>query len=164
MEKNKIQFEHVERILGMSSKLSLFGGLTDEQRRVIMDHSEFLQVKKDEYLFKRGDSPKEIYIIMSGSVAFYLEDKTIAEFGEGSSFAESALIGIQTQVVDAVATKDSELLIITKKKLMELFQKDKEVFGVLILNIARELARRLAIAGNIIIEDQKNIQNQSTTK
>jgi len=155
MEKNKIQLEHVERILGMSPNISLFGGLSDEQRKVIMEHSDFLQVKKGEYLFKRGDSPTEIYIIMSGSVAFYLEDKTIAEFTEGFSFAESAFIGIQTQVVDALATEDSELLIISKKKLMQLFQKDKEVFGVLILNIARELARRLAIAGNIIIEGAK---------
>lgn len=152
MEKNNIQFEDIERILGMASKFSLFGGLGKKQMNIIMDHSDLIKVDKGEYLFKRGDSPREIYIIISGSIAFYLEDKTIMESSVGFSFAEAALIGIQTQVVDAVATADAELLVISKKKLMQLFENDKEVFGILILNIARELARRVAIAGNLLLE------------
>jgi len=152
VEKNNIQFEDIERILGMASKFSLFGGLGKKQMNIIMDHSDLIKVDKGEYLFKRGDSPREIYIIISGSIAFYLEDKTIMESSVGFSFAEAALIGIQTQVVDAVATADAELLVISKKKLMQLFENDKEVFGILILNIARELARRVAIAGNLLLE------------
>ena len=97
---------------------------------------------------------EEIYIIISGTISFHLEDKTILEVSTGFSFAEAALIGIQTQVVDALAETDSELLIISKKKLMELFNNEKEVFSILILNIARELARRLAIAGNLIINKE----------
>ena len=76
---------------------------------------------------------------------------TIKEFSTGFSFAESALIGIQCQVVDAKALEDSELLIISKRKLMQLFQDDSVVFGMFILNIARELARRLAMVGGLLL-------------
>ena len=118
---------------------------------MVLAQSEILRAQKGEYIFRRGDSPKEIYIILDGRIGFYLEDMTIKEFSTGFSFAESALIGIQFQVVDAKALEDSELLIISKRKLMQLFEDDSVVFGIFILNIARELARRLAMVGELLL-------------
>ena len=152
IDKTNIDSCDIEHILNISKDISLFGGLNEKQMDVIMDHSEVLRVKKGEYLFRRGDSPKEIYIIISGVVDFYLDDNNIKTAKSGFSFAESALIGIQKQVVDAIATTDLELLIISKEKLMNLFNVDKEIFGIFILNIARELSRRLAIVGDLLLE------------
>ena len=151
MKKEAIGASEIARIFDMSSKFALFGGLRPEQMHMILAQSEILRVKKGEYIFRRGDSPKEIYIILGGRIGFYLEDMTIKEFTAGFSFAESALIGIQCQVVDAKALEDSELLIISKRKLMQLFEDDSVVFGIFILNIARELARRLAMVGELLL-------------
>ena len=130
MKRGAISANEIARIFDMSSKFALFAGLSPEQMHMILTHSEILRVKKGDYIFRRGDSPKEIYIILGGRIGFYLEDMTIKEFSTGFSFAESALIGIQFQVVDAKALEDSELLIISKKKLMQLFQDDSVVFGI----------------------------------
>ena len=151
MKKEAISANEIAQIFDMSSKFALFGGLSSEQIHMILTHSEILRVKKGDYVFRRGDSPKEIYIILGGRIGFYLEDMTIKEFSTGFSFAESALIGIQFQVVDAKALEDSELLIISKRKLMQLFHDDSVVFGIFILNIARELARRLAMVGELLL-------------
>ena len=151
MKREAIREKEIAQIFDMSSKFALLGGLSPEQMQMILTNSEILRAKKGEYIFRRGDSPKEIYIITSGRIGFYLEDMTIKEFSAGFSFAESALIGIQCQVVDAKALEDSELLIISKRKLMQLFEDDSVVFGILILNIARELARRLAMVGELLL-------------
>jgi CRP/FNR family cyclic AMP-dependent transcriptional regulator len=151
MKREAIGANEIAQIFDMSSKFALFAGLRPEQMHIIITQSEILRVTKGDYLFRRGDSPKEIYIILGGRIGFYLEDMTIKEFSTGFSFSESALIGIQFQVVDAKALEDSKLLIISKRKLMQLFEDDSVVFGIFILNIARELARRLAVAGGLLL-------------
>ena len=155
MKKEAIREDEIAQIFDMSSKFALFGGLRPEQMHMILAHSEVLRAKKGKYIFRRGDSPKEIYIILSGRIGFYLEDMTVKEFSTGFSFAESALIGIQCQVVDAKALEDSKLLIISNKKLMQLFEEDTVVFGMFILNIARELARRLAMVGELLLTNKE---------
>ena len=151
MTKESIGEREIAQVLDTSSKFALFGGLSPEQMHMILAQSEMLRVDQGEFVFRRGDSPKEIYIILGGRIGFYLEDMTIKEFSAGFSFAESALIGIQSQVVDAKALEDSELLIVSKRKLLQLFENDPVVFGMFILNIARELSRRLAIAGELLL-------------
>ena len=151
MKREAIRANEIAQIFDTSSKFALFGGLSPEQMHMILAHSEILRVENGDYIFRRGDSPKEIYIILGGRIGFYLEDMTVKEFTAGLSFAESALIGIQCQVVDAKALEDSELLIISKRKLMQLFEDDSVVFGIFILNIARELARRLAMVGELLL-------------
>jgi len=155
MKKEAIRADEIAHIFDTSSKFALFAGLRPEQMHMILNQTEILRVTKGEYLFRRGDSPKEIYIILGGRVGFYLEDMTVREFCAGFSFAESALIGIQCQVVDAKALEDSELLIISKRKLMQLFEDDSVVFGIFILNIARELARRLAMMGELLLKQDE---------
>jgi len=157
VKKQAIREDEISKIFDTSSKFALFGGLRPEQIRVILSRSEVLRVGKGGYVFRRGESPKEIYIILGGRIGFYLEDMTIKEFTAGFSFAESALIGIQCQVVDAKALEDSELLIISKRKLMQLFEDDSVVFGIFVLNIARELARRIAMVGELLLNmDETN--------
>ena len=151
MKRKAIREKEIAQIFDMSSKFALLGGLSPEQMHMILTNSEILRAKKGDYIFRRGDSPKEIYIILGGRIGFYLEDMTVKEFTAGFSFAESALIGIQCQVVDAKALEDAELLIISKRKLMQLFEDDSVVFGIFILNIARELARRLAMVGELLL-------------
>ena len=159
MKREAIRANEITQIFNMSSKFALFAGLHLEQMHMILIHSKILRVKKGDYMFRRGDSPEEIYIILGGRIGFCLEDMTIKEFSTGFSFAESALIGIQFQVVDAKALEDSELLIISKRKLMQLFDDDSVVFGIFILNIARELARRLAMVGELLL-NKDEIKNE----
>jgi hypothetical protein len=48
------------------------------------------------------------------------------------------------------------LFLISKKKLMQLFEEDTVVFGIFVLNIARELARRLAMVGELLLHKDEN--------
>ena len=47
--------------------------------------------------------------------------------------------------------EDTELMILSQKALLELHQTDSELFGILILNIAREACRRLYKTDQILL-------------
>lgn len=139
--------EHVYNIL---NDIPLFGGFNKEMTGHIIDSLVVGKIKRGEYIFKSGDSPKDIYIILSGSVACYFNDKLVHEFNSGLSLAEASVIGIQKFKSDAIAKEDCQLLILSKKRLFDLFNTDKEAFSMLILNIARELARRIGDMGDAL--------------
>lgn len=53
------------------------------------------------------------------------------------------MIGIQLHTATAVALEPTELIVLSREALHSIFDDDKELFGLLILNIAREVSRRL---------------------
>lgn len=148
---------HIKEIL---SNIAILGGFSPEMTDAIISNLKEVTIKKGEYIFHAGDSPKNIYIILEGRVECYFDNKKVHEFSQGLSLAEAAVIGIQKFKSDAIAAEDCELLVLSKMKLLELFENDKEVFSLLILNIARELARRIAAMGDAL----RNYKDLETKK
>ena len=145
----------VEGILGMLHKVSLFGGLSDRQLYTVFRILEGICYLKGERIFQQGGQPEFIYIVRSGQVKMVMDiDFTpfeLVAFGEGQCFGESSLIGIQNHSATAFATEDTDLLVLSNSALMEIFNKDKELYGILILNIAREACRRLHQCENVAL-------------
>ena len=139
--------KHIKEIL---SRIAILGGFSSEMTDAIISNLNEVTIKKGDYIFHAGDSPKNIYIILEGRVECYFDNKKVHEFSQGLSLAEAAVIGIQKFKSDAIAAEDCELLVLSKMKLLELFETNKEVFSLLILNIARELARRIAEMGDAL--------------
>ena len=67
----------------------------------------------------------------------------LASLRVGECFGETSVIGIQPHFSSAVADRTTELIVLERKVLLNIFESDKELFGLLILNIARETSRRL---------------------
>jgi CRP-like cAMP-binding protein len=61
------------------------------------------------------------------------------------------VIGIQNHSASAVAKEDTELSVLTRTMLMDIYDRDKNTFSMLILNIARELARRLHHTDQVLL-------------
>ena len=62
------------------------------------------------------------------------------------------MIGIQPHSASTLAVVDTDLLVLSKEALMEIFDNDKTLFGLLILNIAREASRRLHQADDLLLQ------------
>ncbi len=155
MSKELIPLLDIENIIPILSKISIFGGLDDKQLYYVFKILKEVRYKKDEYIFRQGDSPSHIYIIQKGRVRFIEEiDMTpyqLFEFGEGNCIGEASVLGIQPHTVSAVACEDSILIVLSKQSLFEIYEKDKSIFSILILNIAREICRRLKETDNILL-------------
>jgi len=137
----------IDDVLPILDEISIFGGLSEIQLYKIFRLLKRVHYAEQELIFRQGDKPSYIYIVISGHVrlVFDVEDHPLSmgEFGPGACFGETALIGIQSHSASTLAVEPTELLVLSKEALMSLFEDDKELFGLLILNIAREASRRL---------------------
>lgn len=145
----------IEKIIPILNKIAIFGGLNDKQLYSIFKHLRKTSYKANEYIFKQGDEPTDIYIIMSGEVKIIVDAEgtslELIALGEGRSFGETAVIAVQPQSASALAVKDSELIVFPRSAINSIFKSDKELFGMLMLNIAREACRRLHNADEVLL-------------
>jgi len=144
------------KIQSILSKISLLGGLSDTQLKTVLGELRTLNVKKDDVIFRQNEQPTYIYIVLSGQIKTFSEcnGTTLELFivEPGQCFGETSLIGIQPHSVTAVALDDCELVVLSRDALLTLFEKDKELYSMLVLNIAREASRHLRDSREHFIE------------
>ncbi|GAB3095468.1 cyclic nucleotide-binding domain-containing protein [Aestuariicella hydrocarbonica] len=137
----------VEKVLPILDKISILGGLSEPQLYEIFKRLKLVHYQPGETIFAEGDSASYIYIVETGKVDLVFdvggEPRLKAELVPGTCFGETSVIGIQPHSATAIAMEKSDLLVLSGEALEEMYQKDKELFSMLILNIARESCRRL---------------------
>jgi len=132
-----------KNIFNIVPQLSFFGGISHEEIGNIMEYIHEENIEAGNYVYKEGDSPKNIYIILEGEMEFFILEEKIADGNIGFLFGTSATIGIQKQLVSAMAKTDIKLAVISKKFFIEMNKKNPELFVKIVLNVARDLARDL---------------------
>ena len=146
----------IEEALPILDKISIFGGMTGDHLNNVVSLLKKAHYKTGGCIFKQGEEPTNIYIILSGEIQITTESEkdclTLATFKTGDCFGETSVIGIQAHSCTAIATTDTELFVMERNALLAVYQSDPELFGLLILNIARETCRRLHNANKILVE------------
>jgi CRP-like cAMP-binding protein len=79
------------------------------------------------------------------------EPMELYDFTTGDCFGETSVIAIHQHTASAIAMVDTELLVVPREKLFALYHTDPKLFGMLILNIAREACRRLSKAEDTML-------------
>jgi len=145
----------IENVLPILNRIAIFAGLSDKQLYCLFKTLQKTSYQKDEIIFKQGDSPSHIYIIESGTVKLYLEAEgtnfELIEFSVGDCFGETALMSIEAHTASAIAAEKTDLIVLSSKALLSLYNTDKDVYIMIILNIAREVSRRLNKTDNILL-------------
>lgn len=157
MAVNKISLPltDIENVLPILNKIAIFAGLSDAQLYSLFRTLQKVTYEKDEVIFKQGEPSSHIYIVKSGAVKLYLEAEAInlelVEFTVGDCFGETSLIGIQPQTANAIAVEKTDLIVLSSKALLSLYNTDKDAYIMIILNIAREVSRRLHKTDDILL-------------
>ena len=136
--------------------VTVFSGFDETNIRMRSDRCEILSFAPGTVIIEENSSATEIFIILKGTVSIVLglgnEPFELMRFGSGNCLGEASVIGIQKHSASAVAVEESILLVLSRTVLMEIFETDKTLFSLLILNIARELARRLSHSNELIFK------------
>ena len=135
------------RIASVKNSYAILGGLDDKQLHELIRHVDIVDYPSRKLIFSQGDLPSDIFIILKGHVIL----STITDVGSqcdellipGNVFGETSVIGVQTQVADAVTLHDVELMRISRVKLMALLEIDPRLFAILMMNVARHASRKL---------------------
>jgi len=145
----------ISQILPILKCVTVFSGFSEEQIQNICEKCKYIEAEDGDIILEEKKPATEIFIILKGKVTIILNihenPLEIVEFGPGNCIGEASVIGIQPHSASAMAKGGATLLVLTRQILMQLYDSDKSLFSLLILNIARELARRLYRTDGILL-------------
>ena len=145
----------VESVLPILSEIALFGGFSDAQLHQIFKYVEECVFKQGEIIFQKGGDPSHIYIVKKGKIDLLITEQNVVlkkkTLTTGDCFGEASLMGMRKHTATAVAVEDSAVMVLSWQALLRLRREDSVLFSFLMLNIARELARRLELTDEILL-------------
>ncbi|MEH6648563.1 MAG: cyclic nucleotide-binding domain-containing protein [Motiliproteus sp.] len=127
---------------------ALFGGISDSDIAIVEAQLKNEQFASGEYLFRQGDAGDRLLLICKGSVEILDEEGhatpvRLAVRGVGNSIGEMALIDIQSRSASVRALEPVTAMSLSCQSLLSIYQSTPELFTQIIVNIAREISRRL---------------------
>jgi CRP/FNR family cyclic AMP-dependent transcriptional regulator len=151
----------VKSVMSILSKVSFLGGVSDAEREEVFGLLEVCEFKKGEYILKRGEDPTHVYIIKTGKVDLLISNDggviRKRQFNIGDCFGEAAMLAMINNTASFVAAEDSDLIVLSKRSLNQLRSRDSHLFTILIMNLARELARKLQYTDEILLKEKHTL-------
>ena len=135
---------------------SLFGGITETQISSIRHFFSMEEFDEGEFIEREGEPGDRIYFILEGQVEIL---KKIAKsgnlsrifmFSDGDVFGEMELLDVQPCAASVRALVPTKVLTLSNKGLYQISKYDLKVFSLMIMNLARDISRRLRKADEII--------------
>lgn len=145
--------------------IGLFGALSDE---VLEYLSTLLTVETPPAgatLFREGEDANAMFVVINGEVEVLKKSKRsvearVAVLGPGDWFGEMSIVDIQPRSATVRALAPSRLLRVSSADLDALYRHDLRSYAIIILNLARELSRRLRVADGILADLISNVMDQ----
>jgi CRP-like cAMP-binding protein len=124
-------------------KYSLFGGLLVEQINKILPLMEQEVYKGDADIIMEGDRNDKIWFILEGKVAGIKKGVVLSELGEGDAFGEMEVLDIMPSAATIRTLSATRVMSISNRSLREVYRTDLKSFALILMNLARDLSRRL---------------------
>jgi CRP-like cAMP-binding protein len=124
-------------------KYSLFGGLMEEQIKNILPVMKEEKFAPNENIITEGQPNDKIYFLIEGKVAVIKANIELARFNEGEVFGEIEVLDVIPSIASIKSLTQVTTMSISNKGLREIYKLDIKIFSLILMNLARDLARRL---------------------
>lgn len=137
-------------------EIGLFGGLDDETLTVLARELPALRVQVAERVVNEGDPAREMFVVLDGELEVLKKSASGAEvrvavLGPAGWFGEMSILDVQPRSASVRAVAPSRLLRISAESVDKLlYRRDLKAYSLFVMNIARELSRRLRVADGIL--------------
>ncbi len=135
-------------------ELSTFGALSDEIIVDLMTNGVIRRYVRGEYITRLNQIASEFQVVLQGRFAFYKHseesDVLTRFFCAGEQMDFDLMIGLIPHNGIDVATEDSLILDISSEQFYSLRVNFPSDFGLLMINLARELAREISMLEDVI--------------
>jgi CRP-like cAMP-binding protein len=150
-------------------EIGLFGALSDEVLEYLASSLPVQLVEAGAPVFREGDQAREMFVVLSGEVEVLKRTRRGAEarvalLGPGDWFGEMSILDVQPRSASVIAVAPARLLRITSEALDGLYRKDLKSYSLIVLNVARELSRRLRVADGIIADFFADVLDEYVAK
>lgn len=142
--------------------VGLFGAVSDEMLQFLANKLTVLVTKSGDVVFREGDPARDLFVVMSGEMEVQKRshsgvDARVALLGPGDWFGEMSILDVQPRSATVRVLAPSRLLRIGAADLDALYRHDTKAYAIIVLNIARELSRRLRVADGLLADFVINV-------
>jgi len=124
-------------------KYALFGGMVDEQIEKIIPLMKHEGYAPDDVIITEGKPNDKIYFLIEGQVEVLKKDIVLTRLGEGEAFGEMEVLDVMPAIASIKALSPVTVITISNQTLREIYKIDVKIFSLIIMNLARDLSRRL---------------------
>jgi CRP/FNR family transcriptional regulator, cyclic AMP receptor protein len=126
----------------------IFAGLVDEALALLFKRAEAVTVNEGDVVVREGEAGSKFFLIKSGAVRVFKklgsgEEVLLARLGARDFFGEMCILETLPRAASVQALEKSELVILPSTAFYHLYQARPDQYSILVLNIARDLSRRL---------------------
>jgi len=130
---------------------ALFGGLDQSELEMVRSLLKEETFQKGDIIIREGDLGDRLYFIHRGSVEILKKvvsqkkdvQERLAVLESGDTFGEMELIDVQHRAATVRALEDTETLTLSNRDLYRIEKENLKTFTIIIMNLAREISRRL---------------------
>ena len=133
-------------------KYSFFGGLDEEQIEKIIPLMVQETYNPDDVILAEETANDKILFIVEGRVSVIRKGTVIYDLAEGNTFGEMEVLDIMPSAAAIRAVSNVTVMSISNKSLREIYNNDIKIFVQLLMNLARDISRRLRVANEIMID------------
>jgi CRP/FNR family transcriptional regulator, cyclic AMP receptor protein len=145
-------------------EIGLFGALSDGVLDHLASSLEVVEVPPGTVLFREGDPGEAMYVVLQGDMEVqkssrHGSDVRVAVLGPRDWFGEMSIIDVQRRSATVMAASPATLIRMTPTDLDRLYRVDVKAYALIVLNIAREMSRRLRVADGMMAEMIANMDS-----
>jgi CRP-like cAMP-binding protein len=139
------------------AQIPIFSGLPDEALERIRRAARVVPVASGSQLIGEGERAVNMFVVCAGELEICKRGVNGSEFclavlRRGDCVGEMSLIDIQPRSATVRALGDAVVWTLDHAEVARLYQSSLEVYTLLVLNIAREISRRLRRADEVLVD------------
>lgn len=154
----QVDGEHLLNELGIDylKNAAIFGALSDETITYLMRNGRLHVLRKGETLIETGKPSGSFFIVLKGSLSYSQtlnnHSEHIYDFHFGEVIGFVSMIALTPWPGTTIASSDSHVLEVTSDLFYTMHFEKPIDFGVLLINLSRELARRVLTLIEMVAE------------
>jgi len=143
-------------------QIGLFGALSEDVLEQLAQSLAVVSVDTGALVFREAEDGREMYVVLQGEAEVLKKshrgvEARVALLGPGDWFGEMSIVDIQPRSASVRALAPSVLLRISTQDLDQLYRQDVRSYALVVLNLARELSRRLRVADGVLADLLANV-------
>jgi CRP-like cAMP-binding protein len=146
--------------------IGLFGGLSKETLENLASSLPTRRIEAGEMVVKEGDLSTQMFVVVGGELEVVKKgesggDVRVAVLGPSDWFGEMSIIDVQPRSASVRAVAPTLVLSITAEHVENLlYRQNVKDYALFVMNIARELSRRLRVADGILAQFYAALSHQ----
>ncbi len=125
--------------------VALFAGLTEEETHAVVAQGQIIDCKSGDLIVHRDQTARTGFVILDGVAEVREDDRSIATMARGATFGEVSFLLGTRRIADVYAAADgTRVLGLSERSMRKLIDSESRVAARVLLNLSRDLARKLS--------------------